>query len=170
MKTLINLIKQAWAFVCANDIPTIIRAVLSRDAHPLIQFGKYGFCGVLAVTVQVAMWIFFSQWFPNAEGLDLTKRERAINHLIANLCAFPFSNIVAYITNVLFVFEPGRHSKTREFAYFTGISFFSFIIGTMAGPFLIDRFGIPSWAAQGGLVVTSALVNFVCRKFFIFKG
>ena len=41
--------------------------------------------------------------------------------------------------------------------------------GILAGPFLIQRFGIPTLAAQLSLIITSALVNFLCRKFIVFE-
>jgi hypothetical protein len=34
---------------------------------------------------------------------------------------------------------------------------------------LIQRFGIPTLAAQLSLIITSALVNFLCRKFIVFE-
>lgn len=178
IRHLLNLLRQSWEFFRTNDIPTVIRAILSREAHPIIQFGKYGFCGVLSVIALTLGWMFFAQWFPVvepsaeaiAEGAQvLGDKQRAKNNMIANLLAFPFSNLVAYLTNVLFVFESGRHSRAKEFSMFTGVSLFSFVIGLLGGPFLISHFGIPSALSQVGLVVTSTLVNFVCRKFFIFK-
>jgi len=152
---------------------------LSREAHPIIQFGKYGFCGVLAVVALTLGWMFFAQWFPvvepSADALangaePLGDKLRAKNNVIANLLAFLPSNIVAYVLNVLFVFESGRHSRVKEFSMFTGVSFFSFVVGLLGGPFLISHFGIPSALSQIGLIVTSTLVNFVCRKFLIFKN
>ena len=65
--------------------------------------------------------------------------------------------------------ESGRHSRVREFTFFTLIAFASFCAGLFGGPFLIHKFGINSHLSQVGLVVTSALVNFVCRKFLVFK-
>ena len=49
-------------------------------------------------------------------------------------------------------------------------SLFGFVAGLAAGPFLIHQYGINSIVSQGLLVVVSVSVNFVCRKFFVFKG
>lgn len=157
--TKVGNIKRAWQYFAS---PT--------EGSGIMQFGKYGVCGVLSVVVLTIAWLFFSKWFPSELSSGLSDSVRAKNTLIANLLAFPISNIFAYITNVLFVFESGRHSRWMEFVMFSSVSLFSFLVGLLCGPLLIQMFGIPSWLSQIGLVVTSALVNFACRKFFIFKG
>ena len=40
----------------------------------------------------------------------------------------------------------------------------------MAGPWLVNQFGVPTNVAILTNLVTSMLLNFVCRKFFVFKG
>lgn len=145
----------------------------SRDAPATVQFIKYGISGVVATLFQLGIAVVLgSTLFPTFEGLvgesipDLL-RER--NLKIANLLAFPFANMVAYYVNVLWVFTPGRHSRWREFWLFTGVSALSFGAGLFGGPKLIGWFGVPSGVAQAGFIVTSALVNFVCRKFLVFS-
>jgi len=179
VRHLIDLLRQAWTFFRTNDNATVVRAILSREAHPIIQFGKYGFCGVLAVAALVLGVMFFGQWIPIVEPSEealangaspLGDNLRAKNNVIANILAFPLSNLVAYGLNILFVFESGRHSRIKEFFMFTGVSFFSFMVGLLGGPFLISYFGIATALSQIGLVVTSTMVNFVCRKFLIFKN
>ncbi len=56
-----------------------------------------------------------------------------------------------------------------EFIYFSLISTLGFVIGLAVGPMLIQIYGINTLVAQLALVVASAMVNFVCRKFFVFK-
>jgi putative flippase GtrA len=87
--------------------------------------------------------------------------------LISNLFAFPPAATVNYFFNIAFVFTTGRHSRLREFALFILVSLLSFAAGLFCGPFLISR-GLDPWLAQGGLMVSSALVNFLCRKFLVF--
>jgi putative flippase GtrA len=51
---------------------------------------------------------------------------------------------------------------------FFGIAALANFAGLLGGPMLIKWFGIPTWMSQGTFVFTSFLVNFLCRKFFIF--
>jgi putative flippase GtrA len=95
---------------------------------------------------------------------------RAANLLINNIIGFLIANVVAYITNILFVFKGGRHHPALEFVYFTLISGIAFVISQAAGPWLVNRFGIPTNLAILSNVLTSMLLNFVCRKFFVFKS
>ncbi len=162
---LLDLSKAGIAFFRRNTLADTISAILSRDAHPLIQFFKYGICGVAAVTTQVLFFNFFSKWFP-FEVADVSVRTQ--NFLTANLLAFPISNAVAFFSNRLFVFTPGRHRPSVEFAIFTGISLVSFLIGVLLSQWLIPKFAIGKGVAEGSFVLTSAVVNFVCRKFLVF--
>jgi putative flippase GtrA len=166
-------IRQIWEIFRKEGLKRTLSALHSRDAPVTFQFVKYAFCGVIASVVQLGIAILIgSTWFPTFEGIvgyDIPDHTREINLKIANLIAFPFANLAAYLLNVLWVFTPGRHSKTKEFCLFTLVSAISFGTGLFGGPELIGWFGIPSWAAQIGFMVTSALVNFVCRKFLVFQ-
>lgn len=95
---------------------------------------------------------------------------RAQNLFINSSIAFLIANIVAYVTNILFVFQTGRHHPVLEFIYFTGVSAIAFSISLMAGPWLVHSFGLPTNVAVLSNVVASALLNFVFRKFFVFKN
>ncbi|MCB1235856.1 MAG: GtrA family protein [Verrucomicrobiae bacterium] len=145
----------------------------SRDAPPTAQFLKYAVCGGVAVVVQLIIVILLGNSvlpaFESAAHPELTPALRETNLKWVNLIAFPFANFAAYFLNVYWVFTPGRHSRWREFWLFTLVSAISFGAGMFGGPELIGWFGVPSWFAQIGFMVTSALVNFVCRKFFIFE-
>ena len=46
----------------------------------------------------------------------------------------------------------------------------SFLISQLAGPYLIKRYGLPTQVALVTNVVASMLLNFVIRKFIVFKG
>ena len=66
-------------------------------------------------------------------------------------------------------FTGGRHHRVIEFLIFTAINVVSGAAGIFAGPMLRGVLGTSWWLAQASLIVTSALVNFVCRKFLVFK-
>lgn len=140
----------------------------SKEAPFVVQFAKYGFCGVVATVSHTAMaWWFSQHWFPAFEGAP--KDVLKWNQIYANLWALPIGNAVAYATNAVWVFTGGRHGRWVEFALFSLINVISGVAGIFAGPFLRDALQTGWWVAQLMLIVTSALVNFVCRKFFVFQ-
>lgn len=47
---LFSVLAEGFAFFRQSDLRTVTNAVLSRDAHPLLQFAKYVVCGCVAFT------------------------------------------------------------------------------------------------------------------------
>jgi putative flippase GtrA len=168
--------KKALQFVRENDFATVRSHVLSHDAHPLLQFVKYGVCGVGAFIVHMlVVYLLGFTVFP-AVGKDIPIDLKETNTLINNSFGFLVSCAFAYWTNINFVFRPGRHGKRKEVTLFFVISAFSFFAGLFSVPLIFDlvatRFpAAASYVEHFGnlaFAVTSALVNFVCRKFIIF--
>jgi putative flippase GtrA len=99
------------------------------------------------------------------------KAVREKHSLINNSLAFLFAGALAYALNVMFVFTPGRHSKWMEITLFVLVSLVSYVGGIAAVKLVFNVFGegpLLSIIANFGFAVTSAMVNFVCRKFIIF--
>ncbi len=169
------MIQDGVQFVKKNDLPTIWAAFVSHDAHPLLQFVKYGVCGVMAVVVHNAIFYALAYTrFPAIEGMTIGDQPlsdglRARNVVICNSVGFAFANVVAYLTNVLWVFRSGRHHRVLEFVLFTLVALIGFVAGLAGGPLLIKLFGISTHIAQFLFVFTSVVVNYLSRKFLIFK-
>ena len=163
-------IGEALQFFRENNWRSILARLNTRDTHPFIQFIKYGICGVGSLTITTLIWRAVCTWFFPAFDDNLPKDVRALNSVYGNCIAFCFGNVFAYVTNSLWVFTPGRHHRVMEFFYFTVVSSVGFLAGLFAGPMFIRLYGIGTWTAQGMMIVASTLVNFVCRKFFVFKG
>ena len=156
---------------------------MSISQPALIQFIKYVLAGGLATVTHIAVF-HFSGWklFPCLTAKDhavrffhLTIRDvndysRARNSMISNGIAFFFSCMVAYIANILWVFTPGRHHVIVEIILFYAVSAISTGIGTFIMGILIRRFGILTTIAFISNMVSSVLINYVVRKFFIFNG
>lgn len=156
-------------FILSNRPLTTFHFLKSKEAPFIVQFAKYGFCGVMATVSHTAMaWYFSQHWFPAFDGAP--KEVLKWNQIYANLWALPIGNLVAYATNAIWVFTGGRHGRGLEFLLFSLINVVSGVAGIFAGPFLRDALQTGWWAAQLMLIVTSALVNFICRKFIVFKG
>jgi putative flippase GtrA len=142
------------------------------NRHPLVQFSKYACCGVLATIVHNTVFglLGWSGWLPHFASQGLPPGQRAQYFVLASAGGFLVSNLVAYAINVSWIFEGGRHARFQEFLYFTGISAAGFGIGLALGTAEILHGSGSSWMASLFLVVSSTLVNFVTRKFFIFRG
>lgn len=149
----------------------------------LIQFIKYGLAGGLATLCHILFfhlvaWRMFPALQPEDTLVRLFRLElgstndyhRARNSMISNFLAFLFSNMVAYITNVLWVFEAGRHHVVVEILMFYGVSGISMALGTSLMGLLIKRFGLLTTYAFGTNIVTAVMINYLVRKFFIFNG
>lgn len=159
------------------------RQFTSRQSSVFVQFVKYSLCGCVAVAVHVVTFYFFA-WLvlPAIKEDDIVVRilgipvtgvseeTRMWNAGINNWIAFFFSNLAAYVLNVLWVFESGRHSRWVEVGMFYAVSAFSILIGTLVMMLLIKFIGSSTTAAFAADIAAAALVNFAMRKYVIFKG
>ncbi|MEI8241977.1 MAG: GtrA family protein [bacterium] len=158
------------------------KTLLSPDAGPAVQFIKYALCGGVATATHILIfhlvgWKLFPCLQPNdpfvrhlrlsVPAIDLHRRAR--NSMITNVIGFLFSNSVAYLLNILFVFKSGRHHWMVEFALFYAVSAVSLVIGTSLMGWLIRRFGMLTTVAFGSNIVMALLINFAMRKFVIFN-
>ena len=151
----------------------IIRDLKQKEKPPLwAQFFKYGICGVFSVVILLAIVLFVEWQWPNYLTKDTTIIDTATrqkNMTIVLVCGFLPSNFFAYFTNRLFVFTPGKHSFMREATIFTVISGISFAGGEIGKQIMI-AYAFPALVAAISFAISSALVNFVARKFIIFKN
>ena len=163
-------IAESWAYYLEHGLWHTLR---SRDVPGLVQFGKYGACGVVAVIFHAAIVYTIGLTINPAVGEHIPKEIKETRTMWNNAAAFFLSNFVAYGLNVMFVFKPGRHGKRKEIILFFIISGISFFAGLFAIPLVFSAIdsnkGIEHFANLG-FIVTSALVNFICRKFIVFAG
>lgn len=163
---IIREITAAWGFFRREGFKTTL---LSRDTPFLIQFGKYGVCGVLSVVVLLAVVWIGRILFPDSFTETLPEATRATQNTILHFIAFVPSNITAYLLNRWLVFTPGKHSLAHEFWLFTLISFISFSLGQVFPQWLVRDFGVANAIADLSFIISSALVNFTCRKILVFE-
>jgi len=159
------------------------RRFLRRDAGPLSQFAKYCIAGGVAGATQIV--IFFAlgrRILPCLSPDDLAVRllgitpvlvetgRRALNAALAAAVAFAFANAVGYALNVRFVFRGGRHHPLLEIGYFYAVSAVAMVIGTGLQSALILWSGMMTTHAYGANIISSLVINYTMRKFFIFHG
>jgi putative flippase GtrA len=160
-----------------------IQSWLSHDAHPAIQFLKYGIAGGCATVTDIVVfyllsWKVFPGLTPDDKVVKLLHLDVApIDHatqethfLINRFLTFLVSNLVAYALNVLFVFKPGRHSKLKEFGLFYLASGIAVVVGTALGWSAIHFFHLTTTAAFLCNMIASLAINYAARKFIIFHG
>jgi putative flippase GtrA len=173
---MISLVSELFAFFFKQSPAVIWRRIRGQDMPWIVQLAVYGFCGVLATVVAVVQIVILSKTIVPAyegmvvDGVMMTDDLRAQNLLINNTIAFLTTNVFAYFLNVMLVFKRGRHHPWMEFFYFTLINGISFTLSQVAGPWLVHRFGVPTNFAIFTNTVFAASINFVARKFFVFKG
>ena len=156
---------------------------MSLDHPSILQFIKYALAGVLAgVTHIIIFHLIAWKIFPSLQEKDhavrffnLTIRKindatRARNSMIGNFIAFVFSNMVAYITNILFVFQGGKYHFIIEIFLFYAVSSVSTFLGSMLMGILIRRFGLLTTYAFVSNIFTAVIFNYAMRKFLIFNG
>ena len=161
----------------------ILRQFTGRQHGPLVQFIKYSVAGTIATGVHIVVFYCLAAWaFPALGQNDVvaglfhlhvtpvSDTIRARNSVIDNAITFMFSNMVAYVINILWVFESGRHNRVLEIAIFYAVSGISTVIGTLLMGFLIKQFGVMTTVAFGANALVSLMINYILRKKIIFKG
>ncbi len=153
------------------------------ENEALVQFIKYGLAGGVATLTHICIFHLVGwKLFPCLQAKDhavrffklsieqVDDRRRAANSMFTNGIAFLIANMVAYILNILWVFERGRHNVIVEIFFFYLVSGVSTLIGTMLMGMLIRRFGVLTTHAFVTNIITAVMINYAMRKFFIFQG
>jgi len=163
---IIDEINKAWSFYRAKGLKEVL---FSLEAPFLIQFGKYGVCGVISALV-FTLAIFLGEYLaPQYFTSDLPLQQIAWNTAALHLIVFLPSNTFTYMLNRWFVFRSGRHSPRKEFMLFTLISLISFILGEIIPFWLINHSDLPRPAIHLAFIVAVAIANYTCRKLFVFE-
>ncbi len=156
---------------------------MTVDTATFLQFIKYALAGAFATLTHIIIFHLIA-WkiFPALQENDHAVRffnlsirpihdaTRARNSMIDNGIAFLVSNMVAYITNILWVFQAGKYNFAIEILLFYAVSGVSVLLGTILMGVLIKRFGLLTTYAFCANIFSAVMINYVMRKFFIFSG
>lgn len=165
-----QLVGQGWRFFRENGFAASLAAVNSREAHPFIQFVKYAICGCGALVLHTVVFkLLLMKVWPELNDTTLDPWTRAKSTLLPTFIAFVFANALVYWLNTKWVFTQGRHSPVVEFLFFTLVNLPGAAGGFLGQSALITFLNWPPLLAMIGFVVPNVLVNFICRKFLIFK-
>jgi putative flippase GtrA len=157
-------------------------ALIQNKEHPILQFVKYGACGMAATLVDLAVFYFFALFiFPALGESDVvasllgdlaritTDQMQIERNFVANSgIAFIGSNLTAYALNAWLVFPSNKTSRHKEMILFFIVSGVSIAIGIFLGWVLVRMTGAASWGYLMK-VLSSLMVNYIGRKFFVFR-
>ena len=148
----------------------------------LWQIVKYGVIGVLATVINLTVAELFAAyvWPCLGEGdifvrycgfspADISDVERANLAVACNLVGFFVANVICWYLNRRFVFVPGRHRWFVEYLLFLAGSGFAILCGSSVIWGLVAFAGIQTTYTFIVNVFVSVLINFVVRKFLVFK-
>lgn len=148
------------------------------------QIFKYGVIGVASTLVQTGVFYTLATTylkclttddfavrllgFAAAEGL--TDGVRAFRFAFATGVGFVLANVFCWLLNRRYVFTSGRYRWSVEFALFFATASIATVVALSISSMLIGRFGLMTTLAVFVEVIASFVINFVVRKFVIFKG
>lgn len=153
----------------------------------LWQLVKYGVAGVLATLVQTVVFYLLAATclkcltqddlavrylgLPGAvfTGEEAWYASRGMLAAFATAIAFTIANVFCWFANRVFVFKPGRWKWYVEFLLFYGAASLATLIAIGIMKVMIDAFGMMTTFAVVLEIVISFAVNFVVRKFYVFK-
>ena len=146
------------------------------------QIFKYGIIGILATAINLAVAELFAAYVWPCLGPDdlfvkyfgfasssVGDAERATLAVWCNFAGFFVANLVCWLLNRKYVFTPGRHHWLVEYALFLAGSGFAIVCGSAAIWLLVRFQGMQTTYSFVINVLVSVMVNFVVRKFFVFK-
>ncbi len=137
------------------------------------------FAGGLSAIVEIGSFKIFSVYLPQIFSQE--QNFLGIHYPLSNIFSTSCGIITNYFLSIWFVFERGKHSKKKEFAYFMGISFLSTIISLTffqmffrfvfleyfnAGFFVFSREMLSKISA----ILVVSILNYSVKKKIIFNG
>lgn len=143
------------------------------------QILLFAFAGALSAIVEIGSFKIFSVHLPKLFSQETNFH--GIHFPLSNIFSVVCGIITNYFLSIWFVFERGKHSKKKEFAYFIFISFLSTIVSLSffqiffrfvflnhldVGFFVFSQAMLSKIAA----IVLVSVLNYTLKKKIIFNG
>lgn len=133
----------------------------------------------MSAVLEISSFKFFSTFIPTffAEEVNFQGIHFPLSNILSTACGI----ISNYFFSIWFVFERGKHSKKKEFAYFMGVSF----VSTLLSLFFFQvffRFLFTSYLNLGfftfsqemlskiAAILLVSFINYSVKKKVIFNG
>ena len=143
------------------------KKLVNNKTHMPLQFLKYGLAGVVATATHIACFTALNETLLPADSA-IAGTERGWNFLFSNAISFVLANVVAYLANRAWVFQPGRHRMQKEILLFFFLAAVAFLIGTPLGSVLVAHYPVNEYAVYAVVIALSVLTNFFGRKYWVF--
>lgn len=133
-----------------------------------IQFIKYALAGAIATAVH---FLIFSTLNETLLPADSSQQgiQRGRNFFWSFTIAFLLANVVAYLLNRRYVFQAGRYSQMKEMSLFYLVAVSAYLLGTSSGTYLVATYPLNEYFVYLTVAFSSALLNFLGRKFIVFQ-
>ena len=143
------------------------------------QILLFAFAGALSAIVEIGTFKIFSVHLPQVFSQETNFH--GIHFPLSNIFSTSCGIVTNYFLSIWFVFERGKHSKNKEFAYFMGISFLSTIV-SLSFFQLFLRFVFMDYLVLGffvfsqemlskiAAIVLVSVLNYTVKKKIIFNG
>lgn len=143
------------------------------------QILLFAFAGALSAIVEIGTFKIFSVHLPQVFSQETNFH--GIHFPLSNIFSTSCGIVTNYFLSIWFVFERGKHSKNKEFAYFMGISFLSTIV-SLSFFQLFFRFVFLDYLDLGffvfsqemlskiAAIILVSVLNYTVKKKIIFNG
>ncbi|KUJ55389.1 GtrA family protein [Chryseobacterium aquaticum] len=135
--------------------------------------------GGLSAIVEIGSFKIFSTYLPQIFTME--QNFHGIHYPLSNIFSTSCGILSNYFLSIWFVFERGKHSKRREFAYFMGVSFISTLLSLFFFQIFysfifkdnIDLFFYtlsPEMISKIAAILLVSILNYSVKKKVIFNG
>lgn len=121
------------------------------------QIVKFAVAGAIGACIEISLFFFFIEF-------------TALHYLVANFIAISFAVTANYFISQKWVFETGRHSKGKEFAFFLGVSLVALTLNQLFMWMLVDVMEVEIKLSKIVAIGLVATYNYLAKKFLVFKG
>ncbi|WP_411811992.1 GtrA family protein [Chryseobacterium scophthalmum] len=152
-----------------------MRALLLRHKQVLL----FIIAGGLSAIVEIGSFKIFSTYLPQA--ISQEQNFHGIHYPLSNIFSTSCGILFNYFLSIWFVFERGKHSKRKEFAYFMVVSFISTILSLsffqIFYSFIFkDNIDLifytlsPEMTSKIAAILLVSILNYSVKKKVIFNG
>lgn len=152
-----------------------MKALLLRHKQVLL----FIIAGGLSAIVEIGSFKIFSTYLPQA--ISQEQNFHGIHYPLSNIFSTSCGILFNYFLSIWFVFERGKHSKRKEFAYFMVVSFISTILSLsffqIFYSFIFkDNIDLifytlsPEMTSKIAAILLVSILNYSVKKKVIFNG
>ncbi|NMR35804.1 GtrA family protein [Chryseobacterium aquaticum] len=135
--------------------------------------------GGLSAIVEIGSFKIFSTYLPQIFSQE--QNFHGVHYPLSNIFSTSCGILSNYFLSIWFVFERGKHSKRREFAYFMGVSFISTILSLFFFQIFYsfifkDNIDLifytlsPEMISKIAAILLVSILNYSVKKKVIFNG